>query len=269
MRVLVSLTSPWQPESTYRRWTLISGATCLLMLVVGGSLQLGNVTVPPVSTAPRQITVGLLGFFLLLISVLRVENAGHARGAAHGPLGDPEFWKKVFDVMPPAFLKEYPNEGNLADNEPFRVIQGVQPRELDDSSEFHMLINADHRQGDKIAGTNGASAFLEFSDHHPTRHPQLIMTFKYRVEHEGKTYIAGWYLPVALGAAIPTTEKIEVAKRGEQVVFQVPPAVADYDGAFVMNVGKAVRRPDLYGRGPASSTQSPAKTLGRLPHRRT
>lgn len=247
MRFLVSLTNPWRPTS-YKRWTAISGATCLLMLVVGGSLQLGNVTVPPVSTAPRQITIGLLGFGLLLVSFIAVEHAGSGTTPKSGPLGSPEFWLKVFDVMPPAFIKEYPAPGNLTDNLPFRVIQGVQPRELSDATEFEMLINSDHRLGDSLAGTLGASAFLEFSDHHPTRHPQMILTFKYRVEHEGKTYIAGWYLPVALGAMTYTSEFLEVQKRGEQVVFPIPPAVVDHDSPFVIQVGKAVRRPDLYGR---------------------
>ena len=98
-----------------------SGLTCLAMLIVGGSLQLGNITVPPVATPPRQIAVGLVGFALLVASFVSVENASFNLRA--GVLTDPDFWVKVYNIMPPAFIEEYPNPGNLIDNLPFRIMQ--------------------------------------------------------------------------------------------------------------------------------------------------
>jgi hypothetical protein len=217
------------------------------MLVVGGSLQLGNITIPPVATAPRQIVVGLLGALLLVSSFVSIESAGQSVGA--GVLGDPDFWVKVFDIMPPSFIKEYPNPGNLVDNQPFRTMHGIQPRELIDSTEFHALINSDHKQGDIIAATEGMSVFLEFSDHTPTKHPQLILTFKHRIEHKGRTYIAGWMVPIENPPQnIEGKDMLELKKRGEQVLFPVPARSGAAGSPFLVHIGKAVRRPDLYGR---------------------
>lgn len=247
MHYYLSLSSPAGVFSSHRRWAAISGLTCLGMLILGGSLQLGNITVPPVATAPRQITVGLVGAVLLAASFVSIENAGPSRRS--GVLSDPDFWIKVFDIMPPSFIKEYPNPGNLTDNQPFRTFHGIQPRELVDHTEFHALINSDHKQGDVIAVTEGMSVFLEFSDHTPTKHPQLILTFKHRIEHKDHTYIAGWMLPIDNPPLnIEGKDILELKKRGEQILFGVPASAGSADSPFVVNVGKAVRRPDLYRR---------------------
>jgi hypothetical protein len=247
MRYYLSFASPARVFSSHRRWAAISGLTCLGMLILGGSLQLGNITIPPVATAARQISVGLVGAMLLVASFVSIENAGPNRGS--GVLADPDFWIKVFDIMPPSFIKEYPNPDNLADNQPFRTFHGIQPRELVDHTEFHALINSDHKQGDLIAATEGMSAFLEFSDHTPTKHPQLILTLKHRIEYKGRTYIAGWMLPIENPPLnIETKAILELKKRGEQILFRVPASAGSADSPFVVNVGKAVRRPDLYGR---------------------
>jgi len=247
MRFYLSFASPANVFSSKRRWAALSGLTCLAMLIVGGSLQLGNITVPPVATPPRQIAVGLVGFALLVASFVSVEHAGPNLRA--GVLTDPDFWVKVYNIMPPAFIKEYPNPGNLIDNLPFRIMQGIQPRELEDQTEFHALINSDHKQGDVKAAREGMSVFLEFSDHTPTKRPQLMLTFKHRIEHKDRTYIAGWMVPVeTLPTGIETKEMLELRKRGEQVLFPVPANAGSADSAFVVDVGKAVRRPDLYPR---------------------
>jgi hypothetical protein len=82
---------------------------------------------------------------------------------------------------------------SLADNQALRILQGEKPPEWNDSSELHALITADHKHGDRAAYTNGASVQLELSDRVRTKHPQLILTFKRRIEHDGRTLIVGWY----------------------------------------------------------------------------
>lgn len=249
MRVYVSIASPRRVASSSRRWAAISGATCLAMLIVGGSLQLGNITIPPVATAPRQLAVGLVGAVLIAASFLVVESAGAAPTKAAGILADPDFWFKVFNAMPPAFIKEYPADAHVTDNQPFRTLQGDKPREPMDTTELHTLINSDHRQGDSIAAATGASVLLEFSDHFPTRYPQLILTFKTRIEHDERTFVVGWCVPIESSDAVANREILEVKKRGEQVLFQVPASDLRGDNPFLINVGKAVRRPDLYRHG--------------------
>jgi hypothetical protein len=247
VRYYLSFISPAHVFSSTRRWAALSGLTCLGMLIVGGSLQLGNITVPPLATAPRQISVGLVGAVLLVSSFVSIESAGSSLKS--GVLADPGFWLKVFDIMPPAFIKEYPNPGNLTDNQSFRTMHGIQPRELVDTTEFHALVNSDHKQGDLKAATEGMSVYLEFSDHTPTKRPQLILTFKHRIEHKDHTYIAGWMVPIENPPpSIEGKEILELKKRGEQVLFPVPARAGSADSPFLVDVGKAVRRPDLYGR---------------------
>jgi hypothetical protein len=217
------------------------------MLVVGGSLQLGNITIPPIASMSRQIAVGLIGAGLIFFSFLVVESAGSTPRA--GILADPDFWLKVFNVMPPAFIKEYPADAHLTDNQAFRTLQGEKPREPIDTTDLHALINADHRRGDHIAATTGASVLLEYSDHFPTRYPQLILTFKTRIEHDGRIFVAGWYVPIESSGAVADREFLEVKKRGEQVLFQIPASAPKGEDPFLINIGKAVRRPDLYRHG--------------------
>ena len=135
--------------------------------------------------------VGLLGAVLIFSSFVMIEGAGPPPQRA-GILADPDFWSKVFDAMPPAFIKEYPSDGHLADNEAFRTFQGQKSDEPADTTELDTLINADHRQGDSIAAKTGASAQLELSDRFSTRYPQLILTFKTRVKLGERIFIVGW-----------------------------------------------------------------------------
>jgi hypothetical protein len=120
MRVCLSFVSPKQVASSPRRWLAISGATFLAAVIIGGSLQLGDITLPPIASTSRQVVVGLLGAVLIFASFVMIEGAGPPPQRA-GILADPDFWSKVFDAMPPAFIKEYPSDGHLADNEAFRT----------------------------------------------------------------------------------------------------------------------------------------------------
>jgi hypothetical protein len=239
MGVYLSLVSVKHVASSQRRWAAIAGITFIAAVVLGGSLQLGDVTLPSIISPARQIAVGIFGALLILSSFLIVEHAGPGRKP--GILGDPDFWRKVFDAMPPAFIKEYPADAHLADNQPFRTLQGDKPREGDDSTELHALINADHRQGDRTAFKNGASVQLELSDRVPTKNPQLILTFKRRIEHDGRTLIAGWFVPIDSLGVLCNSETVEFRNRGEQVLFRLPASPTAGESVFLADVGKAVR----------------------------
>ena len=239
MGVYVSLVSVKHVASSRRRWAAIAGITCVAAVIVGGSLQIGDVTLPPIASPPRQIAVGILGGVLILSSFLIVEQA--RSGRKRGILGDPDLWLKVFDTMPPAFIQEYPAEAHLVDNQPFRTLQGQKPREVDYSKELNVLINADHSRGDCIAFTNGSSVQLEFSHRVPTKYPQLILTFKRRIEHDGHTFIAGWYIPIDSTGFRCDSEIVEFRNRGEQILFRLPASPRTGENPFLVDVGKAVR----------------------------
>jgi hypothetical protein len=240
MGVYVSLASLKHVASSPRKWAAIPGITCLAAVIVGGSLQIGDVTLPPIASPPRQIAVGLLGAVLILSSFLIVEHASPSRKP--GLLDDPDLWLKIFDAMPPAFIKQYPEDAHLTDNQPLRTLQGEKPREVDDSQELHVLIKADHSRGDRTAFTNGASVQLEFSERGPTRYAQLILTFKRRIEHDGRTFIAGWCVPIDNPGVLRNSEPVEFRNRGEQVMFPLPAKPRTGESPFLVDVGRAVRR---------------------------
>lgn len=250
MRFYVSLDSPKEVWSSAKRWLAVCGGTCILAVIVGGSLQLGNVTLPAITSPPRQIAIGVIGAVLILSSFVSVESAG--RVSKTGVLNQPEFWLQVFEAMPPAFIKEYPSDTHVADNQALRTFQGNKPRSPIDTTELHTLINFDHKQGDSIAATTGTSVQLELSDQFTTKYPQLILTFKTRIEFGDRVYIAGWYVPIESAGALSGKEVAGVKKRGEQVLFQVLASHMDQESPFIINVGRAIGRSD-------SRTPSPAR----------
>lgn len=220
-----------------------------MAVIVGGSLQLGNVTLPAIASPPRQIIIGVIGAVLILSSFVSVESAG--RASKGGVLAQPDFWLQVFEAMPPAFIKEFPTDTHVADNQALRTFQGNKAGSPVDATALHALINSDHRQGDSIAATAGTSVQLELSDQFSTRYPQLILTFKTRIEFGGRKYIAGWYVPIESSSAFNGKEVAEVKKRGEQILFQVSASDRAEESPFLMTIGKAIGRSDLHTRGSA------------------
>ena len=218
-----------------------------MAVIVGGSLQLGNITLPAIASPPRQIIIGVIGAVLILSSFVSVESAGRLSKA--GVLAQPEFWLQVFEAMPPAFIKEFPEDTHVADNQALRTFQGNKAGSPLDATEFLTLINSDHRKGDSIAATTGTSVQLEFSDQFSTRYPQLILTFKTRIEFGDRKFIVGWYVPIESAGALSGKEMAGVKKRGEQVLFQVSASDLDDTNPFLINIGKALGRSDLHTRG--------------------
>lgn len=247
MRFYVSLASLKQVASSSKRWLMIFGGACIVAVIIGGSLQLGSITLPPIVSPPRQIAIGVLGALLIFSSFVSVEGIGRTSKA--GVLAHPEFWLQVFEAMPPAFIKEHPIDAHVADNQALRTFQGHKARSPLDSTELHTLINADHRQGDSIAAATGSSVQLEFSDQFSTKYPQLILTFKTRVEFGDRTFIVGWYLPIEAAGPLSSREVAEVKKRGEQVLFQISASDPGKESPFLINIGKAVRRSSLHPHG--------------------
>lgn len=239
MGVYVSLASIKHVALTPRKWAAMAGITFIAAVIIGGSLQLGDITLPTIASTPRQIAVGILGGILVLSSFVIVESA--RLGPKPGSLGDPNLWLKVFDAMPPAFIKEYPVDAHLTDNQPLRIFQGEKPSDSDETSELQTLINADHRHGDRIAFTNGTSVQLELSDRVPTKYPQLILTFKRRIEHDGRSFIVGWYIPIDRPDGLFNSTNAEFRNRGEQILFRLPASSNVREDSFVVDVGKAVR----------------------------
>jgi hypothetical protein len=225
--------------SSWRKWLALGGIGCVVAAVVGGGLKLGEVEMPAITSGVRQGILGGLGLLLVIVSLTGATKRSSAHG---GTLADCEFWTKVFEAMPPAFVKEYPVDTHLTDNHALRVVQGHKPKAPADTTELHMLINADHRSGDRIAAETGASVQLEYSDQFSTKYPQLILTFKTRVEHNQRTYIVGWYVPIEVPYALPESDTLDLTKRGEQVVFSMPSMAAPGENPFLVSIGKAVRR---------------------------
>jgi hypothetical protein len=246
MRLYISLIPPKHVVASGRRWLAISGITCLIAVVIGGSLQLGDITLPPIASTSRQVALAIIGAVLFISSFVTVEHAGSTHAA--GVLGDSDFWLKIFNAMPPAFIKEYPVDTHLIDNQALRIFQGDKTPVPSDATELHTLINADHRQGDSIAAETGGSVQLEFSDQCSTKHPQLILTFKRRVEHAKRTFIVGWYVPIERPIALGK-EITEIKKRGEQVMFQISECASDGGDNFLINIGRSARRAELHRHG--------------------
>jgi len=249
VRLYLSLASLRWIAASHRKWIAILGLSCLVAAIAGGTLQLGNVTLPRLASTPSQLAAGIAGFFLLAYSSLIIEKAQvPSKGNV---LSDTKFWLKVFNAMPPAFIKEYPSDLHLINNEACRTLQGEPPREsLHPADVFQMMINADHRNGDRIAATSGASAQIELSEHIPTGHPELILTIKTRVEHDQRVFIVGWYVPIELSeAALVNKKLLEVRKRGEQILFQMAGSTTARESPFLINVGNAVGSPSFHSRG--------------------
>lgn len=245
----ISFLRPKRIVSTSRRWLAIAGVSCLAAATVGGTLQLGDVVLPPVTAPQSQIIIGVAGAILAASSVISIQRVSAVLSA--GLLSDPDFWLKVFNAMPPAFVKEYPSDAHIINNEACRAVQGEPPRHaIYPADAAYMIINADHRTGDFVAATAGASAQLELSEHVPTGYPQLILTTKTRIEHDGRVLIVGWYVPVDAASGVPPDGiDLEVRKCGEQILFPVPPNSRGDGNPFLISVGKAVRMAGQRRRG--------------------
>jgi hypothetical protein len=236
--VKLRLLSPLDEDSSAaRKWVAAVGLGCVVAAVVGGGLKAMGNEVGQIDSPLRQVGLGILGIVLIAASVL----ADGTRSSSHSEsvLSDVDFLRLVLEVMPPTFIKKFPHDEHVYDNQALRTLQGEKPAQED---ALQGIITSDHRSGDQRAAQRGASVQLELSDPFETKRPQPILTFKRRVEYGGERYIVGWYLPVEPPKLRQTRQPIELRKFGEQVIFALPEAVGKLDDAYLIHIGESMYR---------------------------
>jgi hypothetical protein len=155
-------------------------------------------------------------------------------------LNDAAFWTLVFNVLPPAFIKEFPNPENIKANAPLEAFQGDSRPSNADDDERRALIKADHVSGDEGAANNGESLQVELCDVSAVRAPKTILTYKKRIEYAGRTFIIGWCAPVEVDGESSHEEVISVKELGMQPVFAlVPPTNEEH--SMSVRVGASTR----------------------------
>lgn len=198
-----------------------------------------------------------LGVGLALLAVGLVVPAVSARsmnrqlsnlGAGMQPseAQDAEFLLKAFYLaMPPAFIKRVELDGPTP-----RAVDILYSRELDRFQRSRQtttvsegtgpsLIQADHADGDARALQEQWSVQLELPDSYVRGRLFPILTYKTRFEHKGRTYIAGWYVPVELGPLDDDTTSVWLREEIGQILFRLATA-KDGEGSQVV-VGQALR----------------------------
>jgi hypothetical protein len=154
---------------------------------------------------------------------------------------DPVFLLKVFvDAMPPAFVKELDRDNPAPDlfwSNALIKSQALTARVAQD--ETLQRIQRDHLAGDRTADDNTESIQVELPN--AVVHGKLrpIVTFKRVIEHDGKKYVVGWYVPVEREGVAANAEEICLRQEADQVLFRLAPA-KDGDGIKVP-IGEAIR----------------------------
>jgi hypothetical protein len=154
---------------------------------------------------------------------------------------DPAFLLKVLmEAMPPAFVKE------LDRNKPGRdllqttaLVRTQQSSTRVSRDETLKQIKVDHMMGDRVAADNEASVQLELPDAVVHGKMRPIVTFKKLIEHKGKRYVAGWYVPVERAGISADDDEICLREEACQVLFRLAPAKAGE--GMTIPVGKAIR----------------------------
>lgn len=222
------------------RWLsvlFVAGLACVGFAIVGGG-SVWEVEIPALGSTLERVLLAVFGLLLLAGAVALAHDSEQAIPDVRG---DPEFWRKVFDAMPPAFVKEFPHDAHLADNAAFAEFQ-IRKHDPGEADELDRLICEEHQAGDRRAAKQGASVQFELSDRAATGKPQPILTFKRRIEHGGRTFIVGWYVSVGLPDELPG-ETMLLRKRRGGVLFGYPVAAPPGDDdPFTIDVGEAARR---------------------------
>lgn len=213
----LTLEEAWQ--SPTRKTVGGIGLVLILAAIVGGGVKGAGVEIPALSSVARQALLGAAGAVLLAAAML----APRVNAPPTAVLNDAAFWKLVFNVLPPAFIKEFPDPENITANAPLEAFQGdSRPGNADDDKR-RALIKADHVSGDKGAANSGESLQVELCDVSAVRTPKTILTYKKRVEYAGRTFIIGWCAPVEVDDEASHEEVISVKELGMQPVFALVP----------------------------------------------
>jgi hypothetical protein len=167
------------------------------------------------SGAPLAVTVSI-GLALTIGSVAwiiqgRRRITGYLPGTLQGKLPDfaydNEFLlRAIIRGMPPIFIKEVTDEGStqhLLQSDALSQLQGLNdgiPVRIEAVSDDvrRRAIKSDHRQGDEHAIARGRSRQLEFLDALAGQPLRAVLTTKTRLDHDGRTFVVGWAIPVSL-----------------------------------------------------------------------
>ena len=157
-------------------------------------------------------------------------------------LYDVSFWHKVFDGMPPAFIKAVSEEGqiqHIAENEALNQFQGSVSADAAEGEETK-TIRTDHRQGDEDALANGKSLYLESSDTYGINPARQIVTLKTAVKLHGREFVVGWFVPVELPETLGPDRTYSAKETGRQVTFGLVGA-PDHESIRI-TIGDGARR---------------------------
>jgi hypothetical protein len=220
------------------RWLsvlFVAGLACVGFAIVGGG-SVWEVEIPALGSTLERVMLAVFG---LLLVAGAVALAHHSEEATPDVRADAEFWRKVFDAMPPAFVKEFPQDAHLADNAAFAEFQ-VHKHDPSETDELGRLICEEHQAGDRRAAKQGVQ--FELSDRAPTGGPQPILTFKRRIEHDGRTFIVGWYVSIGRPDELPGETMLLRKRRGGVLLGYPVAAPPGDDDPFTIDVGEAARR---------------------------
>jgi hypothetical protein len=155
---------------------------------------------------------------------------------------DPEFLLKVIiQGMPPAFVKQY-GEGSHGEHIlQSQALVAVQqdPAYAPISGLRRRKIVRDHRQGDKLAMGQGTCHQLELADTLLEDRERVILTTKAPIEHRGRRYVVGWYVPVDDLHTVPSESHILLEEDAHQVKFRL--AKSRQRGGIRVRLGDALR----------------------------
>jgi hypothetical protein len=154
---------------------------------------------------------------------------------------DAVFLMRVFQSMPPAFVKRQEGDDfeDVMFNRAFTRFQESSDTHPVETNERLNTIRVDHRRGDQIALNEGSSIQVEYPTSVVRGRLRTILTFKRSFEHNGRQYIAGWYVPID-ATDLSGSESVCLREEVDQVVFEVV-ETAEGSGIHVQ-VGEAISR---------------------------
>jgi hypothetical protein len=215
--------------STTRKTLAGFGLVSVFAAIVGGGVKGAGLEVPAVSSPARQGLLAGVGVLLVAAAVL----APRVNAPATAVLNDAGFWKQVFNVLPPAFIKEYPNPENVATNATLDAFQGSFRAGNDAADARQALIRDDHKRGDEEAASGGESLQIELCDISGISAPRKILTYKKRVEYAGRTFIIGWCAPVEIADSLLRDDVLLAKELGRQPVFELLPPLNEQSSLTV------------------------------------
>lgn len=180
------------------------------------------------ATAFTQSTAGVMVAILAGVFIREpdAEQAREGKEFGDDAAYSAAFWHEVFNVLPPTFIKRVDSDNQLTGETPHiaenRAFIAIQRRSVpgDQTDAERQVIKSDHLRGDQLAIAQGLSQQIESSDTYGMNSARQIITFKEKIEFGGKTFIAGWYLPIDVPRNMRGAAEIHVRAVGALPVFR-------------------------------------------------